>query len=71
MTAKWPKIGDKITYVGVHRFWLTNIVKNAEDNLVPGTRYTITSINVASSWASVKLEGFGDMEFALGFFKIN
>jgi hypothetical protein len=64
----FPIPGDKLTYKGVHTFWFTNIIKNAENNLVRGKEYTLKKIDVASSWCCIKLEETGDIEYSLSFF---
>lgn len=64
----WPLPGTKIRYKGTHRFWFTDIVQNAEDNLEIGKEYTIKSISPASSWCEVKVEEFPDVSLALSFF---
>lgn len=64
----WPLPGTKIRYKGTHKFWFTNIVKNAEDNLEIGKEYTIKSISPASSWCEVMVKEFPDMSLALSFF---
>jgi hypothetical protein len=64
----WPKVGSKITYKGTHMFWFTNIIKDAEDLLEKGKEYTISKIELASSWCGVRVEEFPDKLFALSFF---
>jgi hypothetical protein len=65
---QWPKIGSKITFRGVHMFWFTNIVKDANELLEIGKEYTISKVKLASSWCGVELEEFPNHKFALSFF---
>ena len=66
---QWPKIGSKITYRGVNKaFWLTNIIKNAEEHLEVGKEYTVAKLYLASSWCGVELAETGEVEYTLGFF---
>ena len=72
MTEKqWPKAGSKVTYNGTHKFWFTNITKDAEDLLEIGKEYTVSKLELASSWCGVRVEEFPDKLFALSFFKYN
>lgn len=64
----WPLPGTRIRYKGTHKFWFTDIMKNAEDNLEIGKEYTIKSISPASSWCEVVVEEFPEMSLALSFF---
>jgi hypothetical protein len=66
---KWPVAGDEVIFTGVGYTWLKNIIKNAEDNLVVGEKYTLSSVTVLSSWCSVKLKETGDAVYSLSFFK--
>jgi len=65
---QWPKIGSKITFKGTHKFWFTNIIKDAEDLLELNKEYTVSKIEPASSWCGVRVEEFPDKLFALSFF---
>jgi len=65
----WPEIGSKVTFTGVHVFWFTNIVKDANELLEVGKEYTIAKLELASSWCGVRLEEFPDKLFSLSFFK--
>jgi len=65
---KWPNIGSKITYRGTHMFWFQNIIKDANELLEVGKTYTISKIELASSWCGVILEEFPTKKFALSFF---
>lgn len=65
---QWPKVGSKITFKGTHTFWFTNIVKDAKELLEIGKEYTISKLELASSWCSVTLEEIPDKMFALSFF---
>jgi predicted phosphohydrolase len=65
---QWPNIGSKITFRGVHQFWFVNIVKDANELLEIGKEYTISKLELASSWCGVILEEFPEHKFALSFF---
>ena len=62
-TKEWPKVGSK-----VRALWFSDIIKNAEELLVVGQIYTLTSISPASSWCCVELAEFPGKKFALSFF---
>lgn len=65
----WPKLGTKATFRGTKQpFWFTNILKDADDLLEVGKEYTITKLELASSWCAVILEEFPDKKFALSWF---
>jgi len=66
---QWPKIGSKITYKGTHHFWFTNIIKDANELLEVGKEYTISKLELASSWCGVRVEEIPDKLFALSFFE--
>jgi len=65
---QWPKIGSKVTFKGTHMFWFVNIVKDANELLEVGKEYTITKLELASSWCGVVLEEFPEHKFSLSFF---
>lgn len=65
---RWPVNGDKIQFKGVHHFWFTNIIENAQKHLKVGEYYTVDKVEVFSSWCKVYLKEFPDIPFALGFF---
>lgn len=65
---QWPKIGSKIMYVGTHTFWFTNIVEDANKLLETGKHYTVSKLELASSWCGVRLEEIPDKLFSLSFF---
>lgn len=65
----WPKIGDKVRYIGVKPIWFKEIAENAKNNLEIGKEYTLAKITPLSSWCSVLLEEQGDKLFALSFFE--
>jgi hypothetical protein len=65
---QWPKTGSKITFKGVHLFWFVNIIEDADKLLEVGKEYTVSKIELASSWCAVILEEFLDKKFALSFF---
>jgi hypothetical protein len=68
---QWPKVGSKVTYKGTHHFWFTNIIKDANELLELDKEYTVSKIELASSWCGVKLEEFPEKKFALSFFEYN
>lgn len=70
LSGRWPRPGSKLRYRGTHRFWFTNIIKDAEAHLDVGVVYTLAKINLASSWAAVTLEETGDIVYSLGFFEV-
>ena len=66
---EWPKAGSKITFKGTAKwFFFSNILKDANDLLEVGKEYTITKIELASSWCAVSLEEFPDKKFSLSWF---
>ena len=64
----WPKAGSKVKFTGTRMFWFANMVKDANDLLEIGKEYTITKIELASSWCAVILEEFPEHKFALSWF---
>ena len=66
---QWPKSGSKVTFRGITQpFWFSNIVKDANDLLEIGKEYTITKIELASSWCAVILDEFPDKKFSISWF---
>jgi hypothetical protein len=65
---QWPKTGGKVTFKGVHLFWFVNIIEDADKLLEVGKEYTVSRIELASSWCAVILEEFPEHRFALSFF---
>ena len=66
---QWPKLGTKVTYKGTTEwFFFQNILKDANELLEVGKVYTITGIELASSWCGVQLEEFPDKKFSLSWF---
>ena len=66
---QWPKLGTKVTYKGTTKwFFFQNILKDANELLEVGKVYTITGIELASSWCGVQLEEFPDKKFSLSWF---
>lgn len=56
---EWPKLGSKATFKGTTQFfWFTNILKDANELLEIGKEYTISKLELASSWCAVILEEF-------------
>ena len=70
LNGKWPRPGSKLRYNGTRPFWFTNIIEDAEKNLVVGNIYTLAKIELASSWAAVTLEESGEVVYSLSFFEI-
>jgi hypothetical protein len=66
---QWPKIGSKIKFKGVHLFWYTNIINDADKNLEIGKEYTVHKLELASSWCGVRVEEMPGLLFALSFFE--
>jgi hypothetical protein len=65
----WPKAGSKATFGGTSEwFFFQNILKDANDLLEIGKEYTITKIELASSWCAVTLDEFPDKKFSLAWF---
>jgi hypothetical protein len=65
----WPKAGSKATFRGTSKwFFFQNILKDANDLLEIGKEYTITKIELASSWCAVILEEYPDKKFSLSWF---
>ncbi len=66
---QWPKRGSKATFRGTSKwFFFNNILKDANDLLEIGKEYTITKIELASSWCAVILDEFPDKKFSLAWF---
>lgn len=65
---QWPNIGSKVTFKGTSRFWFTNIVEDANSLLKIGKEYTVSKLELASSWCAVILEEFPDKKFSLNWF---
>lgn len=66
---QWPKSGSKVTFKGtIEWFFFQNILKEANDLLEIGKEYTITKIELASSWCAVILEEFPDKKFSISWF---
>jgi hypothetical protein len=66
---QWPKLGTKVTFKGTAKwFFFNNILKDANELLEVGKVYTITGIELASSWCGVQLEEFPDKKFSLSWF---
>jgi hypothetical protein len=66
---QWPKAGSKATFKGTTEwFFFQNILKDANDLLEIGKEYTITKIELASSWCAVILDEFPDKKFSLAWF---
>lgn len=65
-----PKVGDKVKFLGTRMFWFTNIIDDAKKNLTVGDVYTITEIQMASSWTGIKLKETGELIFNHAWFEI-
>jgi hypothetical protein len=67
---QWPKAGSKAIFKGTAKwFFFQNILKDADDLLEIGKEYTITKIELASSWCAVILDEFPDKKFSLSWFE--
>jgi hypothetical protein len=55
---QWPKAGSKVKFTGTRMFRFVNMVKDANELLEIGKEYTITKIELASSWCGVILDEF-------------
>lgn len=64
----FPVPGDTLTYKGTTPLWFTDIIKNAQNKLVIGQKYTLKTIKVFLSWCCITLEETGNSEYSLGFF---
>jgi hypothetical protein len=65
----WPKRGSKVTFRGTPKWFLfQNILNDANDLLEIGKEYTISKIELASSWCAVILQEFPDKKFSLSWF---
>lgn len=66
---QWPNSGSKAKYRGASKwFFFNNILKDANELLEVDKEYTITKIELASSWCAVILEEFPDKKFSLSWF---
>ena len=65
---QWPKVGSKVSFTGTRMFFFQNMVKDANELLEIGKEYTISKIELASSWCGVILKEFPDHKFALNWF---
>lgn len=66
---QWPKAGSKAKYKGTPEwFFFKNIIEDAKTLLEVGKEYTITKLELASSWCGVVLEEFPDHKFSLSWF---
>lgn len=66
---EWPNIGSKVTFKGTTKFWFTNIIEDANKLLEVGKEYTVSKIQLASSWCGVVLEEYPEKIFALNWFE--
>ena len=69
MEKQWPKNGSKVIFKGTRMFWFKNMIENANKLLEVDKEYTISKIELASSWCAVILEEFPDNKFALNWFE--
>lgn len=66
---QWPKTGSKAKYKGTPEwFFFKNMIEDAKTLLEVGKEYTITKLELASSWCGVILEEFPDHKFSLSWF---
>ena len=63
-----PRIGGKVTFKGTQKFWFTNMVEDAKKLLEIGKEYTVSKIELASSWCGIVLQEFPDHKFSLSWF---
>lgn len=69
--SHFPQVGEKLKFKGVPSVYypmFTNIGKFAKDNLVVGSEYQVSKVEVYSSWCAVWLNGFGENFFHATFF---
>lgn len=64
----WPNINSKIMFNGTTKFWFTNMVEDANKLLEVGKDYTVSKIELASSWCGVILKEFPEHKFSLSWF---
>lgn len=67
MTFEHAKIGDKVKLARIGHHWFTSHIENAK-KLDKSKVYTISKIQIASSWTGVCLEETGDLMYDLGWF---
>jgi len=67
--GSWPLPKSKVVFNGSKLFWFTNMIKNADDNLVIGQEYTLKTVEVASSSCIITLQETGDLQYSLSWFK--
>ena len=65
---QWPKTGSKTTFKGTGIFWFKDMIGDANLLLEIDREYTITKIELASSWCAVILDEFPDKKFSLAWF---
>lgn len=67
----FPLPGEPVIYKGHSKFfWFPKMLKDADELLEIGKKYTIKTISVYSSWCAVTLNEIDkDVTFALGWFK--
>ena len=65
---QWPKVGSKVTFKGAKNFWFTSVMNYANGALKVGEQYTISKLELLSSWCKINLEEFPDKIFSLSFF---
>jgi hypothetical protein len=65
---RFPRPGTRLTFQRNPDFWFTNYVEDADRLLVEGQHYTLSDIEVYSSWAKVTLVEVPDAGFPLSFF---
>ena len=66
---QWPKVGSKVIFEGSSEwFFFQNILKDANDLLEIGKEYTISNVQINSSWCSISLKEFPEKKFSLSWF---
>lgn len=63
-------LNKQVMYTGTKRFWFTNIIEDAENQLVVGRTYVVASVEVFSSWTSIRLKGLEEYEFPKSWFEV-
>jgi hypothetical protein len=67
----FPSVGDKLKFIGVPKVYypmFTNMRKEAAEHLEDGKVYTVTRVEVYSSWCAVWVDN-KDVMFNLQFFR--
>lgn len=57
---QFPQVGDKVIFTGVPKFYYPHFIDmgdRARRRLVLNQEYTVTKVEIYSSWCSVEVEG--------------